>query len=262
LSLSAGLTIGIGLCAVLLLLVGKGIAENEPHPPCGSVPWPAYAASGGLPAVHVWTGDELGTGWRPPACTGWHPMPFRLLVAVAGRFRHQGNSEELLARIGAISRLITIRYWSVSNQRWESLVTSAVALDGPDLSQRREDFRVAELAGGTDRYFVQDDNHLAGAVVYRLRVREIGRDRLVVETENVSPMRYLVLTLAGPGDLQSLFFFERLSPEEWDYYGLLRTGAGASAWLGGHEASYVNRAVALFRHFAGLATDQEPPAAP
>ena len=30
----------------------------------------------------------------------------------------------------------------------------------------------------------------------------------------------------------------------------------------GREASYVNRAVAIFRHVAGLPTDQEPPAAP
>ena len=32
--------------------------------------------------------------------------------------------------------------------------------------------------------------------------------------------------------------------------------------LAGNEASYVNRAVALFRHLAGLPTDQGSPAAP
>jgi hypothetical protein len=30
---------------------------------------------------------------------------------------------------------------------------------------------------------------------------------------------------------------------------------------GGHEASYVNRAVALYRHLARIPTDREPPAA-
>jgi hypothetical protein len=62
--------------------------------------------------------------------------------------------------------------------------------------------------------------------------------------------------------LQALHFLERLGPEEWGYYGLARTGAGASPLTGGREASYVNRAVALFRHLAGLPTDRGPPAAP
>jgi hypothetical protein len=99
-------------------------------------------------------------------------------------------------------------------------------------------------------------------VVYRLRVRETAPDRLVVETENVSSVRYLLLPLAGPGDLQALYFLERRSANEWGYYSLARTGAGTSSLTEGHEASYVNRAVALFRHLAGLPTDQGPPAAP
>ena len=95
-----------------------------------------------------------------------------------------------------------------------------------------------------------------------MRVREIDPDGLVVEMVNVSAMRYLVIPLAGPGDLQSLYFLERRSPNEWAYYSLARTSAGASSLTQGHEASYVNRAAALFRHFADLPTDQEPPAAP
>ncbi|HEX6141543.1 MAG TPA: hypothetical protein VFZ01_02400, partial [Geminicoccaceae bacterium] len=77
----------------------------------------------------------------------------------------------------------------------------------------------AALTGGL-LYFVQGDNRSTGEVVYHLRVREIAPDRLVVEAENVSAVRYLLLPLAGPGDLQSLYFFERQSPGEWGYYGL------------------------------------------
>jgi len=36
---------------------------------------------------------------------------------------------------------------------------------------------------------------------------------------------------------------------------------GSSIMPGSHEASYINRAVAYYRHIAGLPTDQEPPAA-
>ena len=252
----------IHLCVALLLFPGKVTAQGGPQPPCGGRPSPAYAEPGGLPAVHVWTGDELGAEWMPPACTGWRPLPFRVLVATAGRFRHHGTVDDLLERFGGVSALTTVRYWSVSDRRWQDLIASAFALAGPDAASRRPDFRAAEMRGGTDLYFAQHDNRSTGDVVYRLRVREITPDRLVVQMENVSAVHYLLIPLAGPGDLQSLYFLERRPPDEWGYYSLARISAGASSLAEGHEASYVNRAVALFRHLAGFPTDQEPPAAP
>jgi|tagenome__1003787_1003787.scaffolds.fasta_scaffold20791501_1 hypothetical protein len=259
---SARLAAPIVLGVALALSGGECVAQSVPQPPCGGRPSPAYAEPGNLPAVRTWTGDELGADWTPAACTGWRPLPLRMLVAAAGRFRHQGTVENLLERFGAVSALTTIRYWSVSDQRWQNLITSASALAGPDAASRRSDFSVAEMRSGTDLYFAQHDNRSTGDVVYRLRVREVTPDRLVAETENASTVRYLLLPLAGPGDLQSLYFFERRSPDEWGYYSLARTGAGASSLTTGHEASYVNRAVALFRYLAGLPTDQGPPAAP
>jgi hypothetical protein len=252
----------VGLYAALLLSANSSLAQSGPQPPCGAAPSPAYADLGSTPAVRVWTGDELGADWTPPSCTGWRPLPFRSLLAAAGRFRYQGSVEDLLARFGAVSTMTAIRYWSVSDKRWQTLITKASALEGPDAAKRRPDFSVAEMRGGTDLYFAEDDNRSTGDVVYRLRVRETAPDRLVVETENVSPVRYLLLPLAGPGDLQALYFFERRSANEWGYYSLARTGAGTSSLTEGHEASYVNRAVALFRHLAGLPTDQGPPTAP
>jgi hypothetical protein len=252
----------LGLCAVLLLASGKGVAESAPHPPCTSSPSPAYAKVGSLPAVHVWTGSDLGSDWVPAACTGWRPLAFRTLVAAAGRFRFSGPAEDLLARFAAVTALTTIRYWSVSDQRWENLVTSASALSGPDASMHRPDFQVDEMTAGADLYVVQNDNRSSNDVVYRMRVREFGPNRLTMETENVSSVRYLLLPLAGPGDLQALYVLERQTSTEWGYYSLARTSASTSLLLGGHEASYVNRAVALFRYIAGLPTDQEPPAAP
>jgi hypothetical protein len=252
----------LGVCTALLLSTSESVAQSDPQPPCGGRPSPDYAEPGNLPAVRTWTGDELGAGWTPPACTGWRPLPLRMLVAAAGRFRHQGTAENLLERFGAISALTTIRYWSVSDRRWQNLITNASALAGPDAASRRSNFSAAEMKSGTDLYFAQHDNRSTGDVVYRLRVREVTPDRLVVEMENASAVRYLFLPLAGPGDLQSLYFFKRYSPDEWGYYSLARTGAGASSLTTGHEASYVNRAVALFRYLAGLPTDQGPPAAP
>lgn len=59
-----------------------------------------------------------------------------------------------------------------------------------------------------------------------------------------------------------MHFFDRLSPTSWGYYGLSRTTKeGSSALAGGHVASYVNRAAALFRLAAGVPADRDPPMA-
>ena len=253
---------GIGLCVVLLLASAGSAAQIGPQPPCAGAPAPAYAAPGSLPAVRIWTGADLGSDWLPPACTGWQSLGFRTLVAVAGRFPFAGGAEDLLSRFAAVSALPTIRYWSVSDQQWENLVRHASALRGPDAALSRSDFRVDELIGGADWYVAQSDNRSGDTVVYRWRVRELGPDRLTVQAENVSPVRYLFLPLAGPGDLQVIYFLERQTAQVWSYYSLARTSAGTSSLLGGHEASYANRALAMFRYLAGLPTDQEPPAVP
>ena len=61
--------------------------------------------------------------------------------------------------------------------------------------------------------------------------------------------------------LASWIVLERRSPGVWTYYSLSRTSPEANPLARGHAASYLNRAVALFRSVAGIPTDQEPPAA-
>ena len=246
------------IVAALLLTTVEALAAGGPQPPCGSAPSPGYAPAGNLPAIRVWGGDRSATAWTPPACTGWAATPSRTLVATAGRLDQGGSAQDLLRRFGAVSTLTTIRYWSVTDGQWENLFLSASALSGPDPAAKRPDFRLAELAKGTDLYLAQADNRSSGEVVYRLEVRDLGPTRLVVAMENVSTMRYMLLPLAGPGDLQSLYFFDRLPSGAWGYYGLMRITADASFLLAGRPASYANRAVALFRFLAGLRTDQEP----
>jgi hypothetical protein len=55
---------------------------------------------------------------------------------------------------------------------------------------------------------------------------------------------------------------EQRGPGLWGYYSLSRTGKNASRLVGGHDGSYVNRAVAFYRHFIGVPGDRDPPAAP
>jgi hypothetical protein len=80
----------------------------------------------------------------------------------------------------------------------------------------------------------------------------------VIQTENVSAVRLLLLPLFEPGDIEVAYFLDRRSRCIWDYYSLTR----ASPRFGGHVTSYINRAVAAYRHIAGIPTDRDPPLAP
>ena len=107
----------------------------------------------------------------------------------------------------------------------------------------------------------QRDNRSASDVIYRMRVRESSADHVVIETENVTAVRWWGMTLFKPGALQTAYFLDMLAPDTWSYYTLTKISDGS--WLvAGHEKSYVNRVIALYRHLAGIPTDTEPPAAP
>ncbi len=237
--------------AVLLCSASLCAAAEGPLPPCAGVaPVPSYSAPGASPNIHVWTSAKLG-GWTPSACTGFTAKGDGVLVAVAGSFLFNGSADALLARFGAVSALKGVKYWSVTEGAWRNLITKATALQGPDIHRPRTDFTNAEMRSGADLYFAQSDNRAGGDVVYRMRVLEFAPDRFVVAIENVSPVSRYLVTLFNPGDLYAVHFLERRGPKVWGYYGMAWAGESLSSRLAVPEASYVNRAVALYRHFLG-----------
>ena len=235
----------------------------RPQRACGSALAPAYPPPGESPIVKVWHEKDLKrSDWEPPHCAGWAPLSHsKLVLAMAGSFRFNGTVDELVARIGAISTLRGVRFWSVTEKTWRPFVVDASALSGFDPRNRRPDFLVTEMTAGSELYYWEKQAR-SGSIVYRMTVLERSPARTVVATENLSPVRFLFLTLFAPGAIQSVTCVELISPGVWGAYILVRTGAGASALASGHDASYVNRAIAIYRHLAGIPTDEEPPAAP
>ena len=233
-------------------------ADSGPQPPCGNEPLPSYPDLENSPVVRVWEDPGLGRTWTPPACIGWPAPGFSTLVVTVARFPYSAGVEGLRRRVGAISELAGMLYWSTINKGWRKLIVDANALQGA-AGDRRKDFSPDEVTEGRDLYFQQEDN-LFGNAVYRIRIRNASPERLVFDTENTSTIRYLLLPLFDPGAAQSIYFFERESRDVWRYYSLARTRAGASSLITGHQASLVNRAVALYRHLVGIPTDKEPPA--
>jgi hypothetical protein len=246
--------------SVMLLCQAHGYAQLGPQPPCGKEPVPPYPDLDNSPSVKFWSESDFGHDWRPPACTNWAEVGFSTLTTTVARFRYTSGAEGLLRRIGATSELAGMRYWSTTHKQWQTLIEDAHALTGPQPSQRREDFRPDEMNAGRVLYFEQVDN-LSGKAIYRMHIAEASADRLVIDVENVSIMRYFVVTLFDPGEMQSIYFLDRESANVWRYYSIARTGRNASRLTAGHEASSINRAVAFYRSLVGIPTDQEPPAA-
>jgi len=258
----------IGRCAVvaslftlfILSLAFRSEAQT-PQPPCGVEASPQYASPGLQPSVEVWRAHDLPQGWKVPACLSWNIDHTATIVALAGTFRYTGTVDDLAARFGAISATNGIRYWSVTDQEWRVLVTDAFALTGAGGS-RRPDFSASEVMTGSDIYFAQADNRSSTLVQYQMRVQGTTPDRLVVTVENITAVSWLGFTVFNPGSLKSAYFLTRQTKDFWTYYGFGMVGSGAMSWLSNDTASYINRAAAFFRHYAGIPTDEDPPVAP
>ncbi|MGH9551025.1 MAG: DUF6675 family protein [Terriglobales bacterium] len=213
--------------------------------------FPGFAPPGHEPNYHVWTVVD----WAPPPCTGWSSKG-GVVVAVAAQFQYSGTTDDLLVRFGAISTLTSVRYWSVTENDWRTLITHAAALRGPDLSEPRADFTATEMKNGKDLYFTETDNRLGEPVIYRMHATTKG-ESLVITTENVSAVEKFMLPLASPGDLQSIHYLTQIAPGTWSYYALARTVASPLGVFGVvRNESYVNRALALYSHFTH--TEIEP----
>jgi hypothetical protein len=187
-------------------------------------------------------------------------LGFTTLVTTVARFRHTSGAEGLLRHVGAISDLAGTRYWSTTHKQWRTLIVNAYALTDSHSGRRREDFKPDEMKDGKVLYFEQADN-LSGKAIYRMQIAEASADRLVFKIENVSTMRYLLVPILHPGEMQSIYFLDRESDDAWRFYSIVRTGRNANRLLAGNESSSLNRAVAFYRQLVGIPTSQEPPAA-
>ena len=244
----------------MVLWCGNSIrAESGPRPPCGAQPLPPFPTLDASPAVRVWNPSDLEPDWKPPACTGWGASDFPTIVAVAARFRFTAGTDGLRHRIGAVSETKGMFYWSATQKQWQKLILEAYASPGRDSNQHRPDFSIDEIAEGRTLFFQQEDNRF-GKVLYRMRIRSASTGRLVFEVENATTIRYLLIPVFEPGQVQSIYYLEQEAAGLWRYYCIARTSGKAGGFIAGHEASAINRAVAFYRHLAGIPTDQEPPA--
>jgi uncharacterized protein DUF6675 len=249
------------LLVVLALLAVPSLGHAAgPLPPCdGRQPVPAYGGVDGAPVTAAWSSRDLQRErWQPPSCLDWQGES-RLVVALAARFRSPFTLDQLAERITSVSKYNSVYYWAVTRQQWQPLAVEAWVTDGPDASMRRSDPPASALVPGRAFYYAEQGS-MVGRIVYRVRTLEHTTDRLVLETENVTPIT-AVATLFEPGGLRIASFLTRQG-DAWSLYGITRAGAQASSLAVTSSSPYLNRLDAMRRVLAGIKTDQEPPLAP
>lgn len=197
--------------------------------------------------------------WSPAACLGWSGRSFSV-VALAAEFRFAGSLDALMARLGALQSYPSIRYWSTSRKQWRALVLSASVVAGAGGPNIKASLDPNDFALGKDNFYAETSEE-SGRTDYRLHVLARRGDGVALASENVTPVTVLGLTIFAPLAVQSVMFLDKLGPDLWGFYSIIRTASGASRLASDREASFLNRQAALFRYLAGVPTDLEPPVA-
>lgn len=240
----------VRLAAAALVLLGPTTAyaagATFPRPPCGGDdPVPAYGEADN-PAIESWSRLE----WAAPACLAWSDSRYRFVIAIAGRME-ASDAAAVLARLGAVSTSRGLLYWSVTEGAWRVLIKDAAALSSAH-GDRRDDFAPAELREGATLHFVEKDNRSDEPVTYAMHVLESKPGRILVETENVTPIKALLTTVFPPGTLRTAYIMTRIDSQTWGFYEISAATERASGLVSLGRTSYENRARAFFAHFAGV----------
>jgi hypothetical protein len=217
--------------------------------PCASPTWPAPSALGSPPSVATWHSQQFPRDWQFPRCTGWDAGRFESFAAVSGTF-NDPDVDAIAGRIGAISSYRGMRYWSVTDRRFEVLITDAFAVDGPNPGARRADFTPAEMRAGRELFFVEQDNRSSSPILYRMKIVAHDAGRLIIDFVNVSRVSKLFLTIFDPGDLRTALFVSARGGDTWQCYALSASNPRAFSGLLANDKSLTNRLLAFYAHSA------------
>ena len=124
-----------------------GMAGAAPASMCGSAPPPAYPAHDKPALVHSWLRGGHQDGALPD-CSGLRTHDVELLVRVTARFASPLDPAAMLARLGAVSSLKGMAYWSYTEKKRQLLIRECHAIDSPTSMKPRADFSAAELRSG------------------------------------------------------------------------------------------------------------------
>jgi len=240
------------------IVSASSFADSELKPPCETshhASRPDYGTLSSPPVVSTWQNTTIRLGKNCPDLLNG---PAELVIVLAGRFIHTGTVENLAARVGAISAMKQLKYWSVTDGKWRTLISEAFAVVDAESLSRRSDFTADEVLSGKTLFMAQKDTRSTGLNYYSLTAASHSRDQFSVSIINLTDIRFLFSTLFNKRALISSHFLTRLNGDEWGYYSMTVVREGL---VKGKEKSLMNRAAAYLSLITGDTPDKEPPVA-
>ena len=243
------------LQALLCLWSGTAAAWGQPLQ-CGQAPSPPFPPPEKPAIVQSWLQDGRQDGPLPD-CGHLRGREFALLVRVTASWTAPGDVRDQLLRLGAVSAMKDMHYWSFSDRKRQPLVRDSFAVDGPASTKPRADFTLAELRSGAVLHYLQSDYRTSSLVLYSLQVLHSGNDSFTLRIENLGDVRFMGVTFVPARAMQWLLTVERLGPERWGYRSLLGVQQLGFGMAEKYRLSNLSRSVAMFDLLSGRQTEIE-----
>jgi hypothetical protein len=147
-----------------------------------------------------------------------------------------------------VSSLAGLQYYSVTDERRQTLIEDAYTVKGPESVRRIADPVLDTLPARTESYFFQKDNRSDG-LIYRSVIRRFEDGTLVFTTANVTETSQFLVFRIHRGDAWQMI---RLFPAEGGYYyfALMRAiTPRLMPFASTFSRSIVNRADAFLGHY-------------
>jgi hypothetical protein len=206
--------------------------------------------AGITPETSVWYKKDLPEDWVFPAYTGWTDNKFSVLVNTQGELPGSLSQQQILARIGAISKQQDITYWSSTKNKWRSLISRSVALKDSSREHQRQDFSPQEFKLAHDFYYWQEHNTPAVDILYAMNFSEISNDKIAFNLTNMNKIHWLSLPVISKQRYQQAFLIQRNHQENWEYRHLLRVYSPLAKLVVGNKESLIHREKAIHRYMA------------
>lgn len=243
----------MGVAAVPLPLRAWGA---DPVPQCGKAPPPAFPPAERPPLIQCWV-DGLRQDGPLPDCSPLRLQDAVLLIRLTASYGAAGTLDDQLARVGAVSMLKGMPYWSFTDRQRQPLIREAYAIDSAESMKPRADFSVTELRRGQDVFFAHSDNRSSALVPFVMRLTQQDAQGFSLRVESLGDVKFMGLTVLAAHEIQWGVRIEHLGGNRFGYRSLLGVRKLRMGPADKHRLSNLARAAAMFDLLSGRVTEVE-----
>lgn len=244
-----------GLCAAAAPLPLRAWGA-DPVPQCGKAAPPAYPPVDKPPLIQCWV-DGLRQDGPLPDCSPLRQQDAVLVIRLTASYVAPGTLDDQLARVGAVSVLKGMPYWSFTDKQRQPLIREAYAIESAESMKPRADFSVGELKRGQDVFFAHSDNRSSALVPFVMRLTQQDATGFALRVESLGDIKFMGFTVLAAHEIQWGVRIDHLGGNRFGYRSLLGVRKLRMGSADKHRQSNLARAAAMFDLLSGRVTEIE-----